>query len=157
MKKRIIEPRETETSPEQDAWLNVEELAQVELQSEDPAHPIEAALIPGKGDGWRADASGPQTIRLLFHEPQALRHIQLCFQEAEIERTQEFVLRWSKGGESGYNDIVRQQWNFSPSGNTTQTEDYRVTLSDVRALELQIIPDISKGGARATLAHWRMA
>ncbi len=156
MKKRIIEPRETETSPEQDAWLNVEELAQVELQSEDPAHPIESALIPGKGDGWRADAPGPQTIRLLFHEPQTLRHIQLCFREAEVERTQEFVLRWS-GGDSGYHDIVRQQWNFTPSGNTTQTEDYHVTLPGVRALELQIIPDISKGSARASLAHWRVA
>ena len=35
-------------------WLDLEPLVQVELTSEDVSHPIESALIPGRGSGWRA-------------------------------------------------------------------------------------------------------
>ena len=43
MRKRIIAPVPKETAlPDQD-WLNVEELAEVEITSEDVAHPIESA------------------------------------------------------------------------------------------------------------------
>ena len=48
MRKRIIAPVQQETaSPDQD-WLNVEGLAEVEITSEDAAHPIEDALLPGR-------------------------------------------------------------------------------------------------------------
>jgi len=48
MHKRIIAPIQQETeSPEQD-WLNVEDLAEVEISSEDTARPIESALLPGR-------------------------------------------------------------------------------------------------------------
>ena len=36
-------------------------------------------------------------------------------------------------------------------------EDYSVKLSGVIALELQIVPDISGGGAYASLAEMRLA
>jgi hypothetical protein len=48
-------------------------------------------------------------------------------------------------------EIVRQQWNFSPPHITTEVEDYRVDLSGVAVLELTIIPDIAGGVARASL------
>ena len=41
-------------------------------------------------------ASGAQTIRLIFDQPQKLKRISLVFEESETERTQEFVLRWSQ-------------------------------------------------------------
>ena len=51
MRKRIIAPVPKETAlPDQD-WLNVEELAEVEITSEDVAHPIESALLPGGASG----------------------------------------------------------------------------------------------------------
>ena len=54
--------------PDQD-WLDMEQLAQVEVTSEDSAHPIEAALVPGGESGWRAAQPGEQTIRLIFDQP----------------------------------------------------------------------------------------
>jgi hypothetical protein len=53
-------------------------------------------------------------------------------------------------------EIVRQQWNFSPGGSTTELEDHMVNLPHVSALELAIRPDISRSDAVATLASWRV-
>jgi hypothetical protein len=81
----------------EDKWLAVGELAEVELTSEDPDFPIESALVTGReGGGWRAAGPGEQIIRLIFNAPTAMRRIKLQFSETERERTQEFVLRWSK-------------------------------------------------------------
>jgi hypothetical protein len=100
---------------------------------------------------------GKQTIRLLFLDPQRLRRICLKFADSTTERTQEFTLRWSPDGGQSFREIVRQHWNFSPRGTTCETEDHRVDLSGVTVLELSIIPDISGGSARASLAQWRLA
>jgi hypothetical protein len=157
MRKRIIAPGQQETaSPDQD-WLNLEGLAEVEITSEDAAHPIESALLPGGGSGWRAAGPGKQTIRLLFAYPQRLRRIRLDFVETRTERTQEYVLRWSADGGQSFREVVRQQWNFSPQGATRETEDHHVELPAVTVLELSIIPDTSGGDACASLAHLRLA
>ena len=138
-------------------WLNVERLTDVEVTSEDPRYPIEAALVPGRGSGWRAAEPGRQTMRLLFTSPQRLRRIWLVFAESTIERTQEYVLRWSSDGGQSFHEIVRQQWNFSPRGATWETEDHRVELLDVAILELSIIPDTSGNLAFASLVQLRIA
>jgi len=135
----------------------VEHLAQIEITSEDSAHPIESALIPSAGPGWRAAQAGQQTIRLLFDEPQSVRHVRLLFQENQRERTQQFMLRWSSDGGQSYREIVRQQYNFSPPGATSECEDYNVDLDGVTVLELSIIPDLSGGPACASLAQLRLA
>ena len=157
MRKRIIPPAQQENQAPGDAWLDLERLAEVEITSEDPAHPIESALIPGQGTGWRAAEPGEQTIRLVFASPQRLRRIWLEFVEPDVERAQEYVLRWSPDGGTTFRDIVRQQWNFSPGGATRQVEDHRVELSGVTMVELVIVPDVSGGGARASLAGLRLA
>jgi hypothetical protein len=143
------------TPPENQGWLNLEELAEVEVTSEEPEHPVEAALIPGKESGWRAALSGQQVIRLIFDKPQQIQRIWLRFVETEVERTQEFVLRWSSDGES-FQEIVRQQWNFSPNSSVQEIEDFNVSLSGVALLELSIVPDKSRGDARASLADLRL-
>jgi hypothetical protein len=157
MRKRIIAPvrRETE-SPDQN-WLDVEGLAEVEITSEDASHPIESALLPGRAPGWRAAVPGKQMIRLLFAHPQRLRRIWLNFVEPVDKRTQEYVLRWSPDGGQSFRGIVRQQWNFSPQGATSETEDHHVELPAVTVLELSIIPDTSGGNALASLAELRLA
>jgi hypothetical protein len=129
----------------------------VEVTSEDVDHPIEAALLPGHGSGWRAAAPGGQTIRLLFTRPQRLTRISLRYDEPVTERTQEYVLRWSADSGKSYREIARQQWNFSPQGATSETEDHRADLLAVTALELRIVPDISGGSAVASLARLRLA
>jgi hypothetical protein len=135
----------------------LQHMAQVELTSEDAAHPIEAALMHSFGSGWRAAQAGEQTIRFLFDEPQRVGRIQLLFQEDLQARTQEFVLRWSPDAGQSYREIVRQQYNFSPPGMMREFEDYTVDLVGVTALELRIVPDISGGDARASVAQLRIA
>jgi len=157
MRKRIVPKPGEALSRSDENWLNLDALAEVEITSEDPAHPIESALLPGEGPGWRAAGPGEQTIRILFSNPQRLRRIQLEFVEPSTERTQEFALRWTADGGESFREIVRQQWNFSPGGVTFEQEDYRVDLPDVTVVELTITPDISGGEARASLERLRLA
>jgi hypothetical protein len=158
MRKQIIK-EDTQGIPlaEHQDWLDLEHLVQVELTSEDMEHTIESALVSNTGTGWRAQLPGKQAIRLLFDAPQRISRIQLVFQEDELERTQEFVLRWSSGIEEPAREIVRQQYNFSSTGNTRELEDYFVDLEALTMLELEINPDISGGGARASLERLRLA
>jgi hypothetical protein len=155
MQKRIVRRRQEE-QPAEHPWLNLEAVAEVELTSEDAAHPIEGALMPSARAGWRAAEPGAQSIRLLFRSPQRLRRIRLRFNEANTARTQEFVLRWSPDGGRTFHDIVRQQYTFSPTGATSEVEDLTVELASATALELSIIPDQS-GQTYASLAEWRIS
>lgn len=157
MRKKRVDRVIESASPAGQTWLDLERLAQVEVTSESAAHPIESALIPGTGPGWRAEQPGEQTIRLIFDQPLGLRRVLLVCNEEDQERTQEFVLRWLPEGEERFREMLRQQYTFSPPGTTRQIEDYGVELNGVRALELQIVPDISGGGACATLAQFRVA
>jgi hypothetical protein len=156
MRKRILGPSPGEVAAAEPGWLNFEHLAQVEITSEDVNHPIESALLPDTGSGWRAAQPGEQTIRLLFNESLKLKRIHLVFQEDEQQRTQEFVLRWSPDGGQSYREIVRQQYNFSPPAAVREVENYDVDLDGVTALELKIVPDISGGSAQASLAQLRV-
>lgn len=157
MRKSVITAAPPEVSQDDEAWLDLERLARVEVSSEDENHTVEAALVQGARTGWRASASGEQSLRLLFDEPRRLRRISLLFLEEERARTQEFVLRWSPDGGKSFRDVVRQQYNFSPAGATRESEDYEVALEGVTALELVITPDVSGGPARASLERLRLA
>ena len=138
------------------ASMDLEQIAHVAVTSEDPTHPIEC-VFHAKSPGWRAGRRGEQTIRLIFDPPQRLTRVWLRFVETEIERTQEFLLRWWPEKDGLAREIVRQQFNFSPQGATTETEDFHVHVDGVRILELTINPDIGGGTAIATLAEWRTA
>ncbi len=157
MRKRIIGPAPQRHESPGDDWLHLDELAEIEITSESAAHPIEAALLPERPEGWRAAGPGKQTIRLLFAHPQPLQRIWLSFVEPYYDRTQEYVVRWSPDGGRSFREIVRQQWNFSRGGATSETEDHRVDLPGVTVLELSIVPDVSGGNAVASLAQLRLA
>jgi hypothetical protein len=157
MRKYIIGHSPRAVSATGEGWLDLELRAQVEITSEAEDDPIEAALIPGTGSGWRAAEPGEQTVRLLFDEPLRLKRIHLEFHEDEQERTQEFVLRWSPDDGRSFREILRQQYNFSPPGATREVEDYDVDLAGVTVLEVQIVPDINRGRAVASLAKLRVA
>ena len=144
-KQQITSPSTIQTGAEN--WIDLEQAATAEVTSEDKDYPIESALSLERGQGWRAAEPGVQTIRLFFDDPQEIRRISLVFEEDEIARTQEFVLR--SGGP--FREIVRQQWNFSAPTSTREIEEYRVGLSHVSVLELTIVPSISGVLARASL------
>jgi hypothetical protein len=157
MRKRIVNPDQKQNVDSDQKWLDIDKLAVVEVTSEDDAFPIESALLPDNASGWRAAGPGKQMIRLVFDNPQEIQWIRLNFEELEIERTQEYVLRWSPDGGHSYQEIIRQQWNFSPVGATREVEDYQVELPAVTVLELSINPDISERNAFASLEELRLA
>ena len=134
MRKTVIDPAtvHSESRAEQE-WLDLEEMAKVEVTSEDPRFPLESALVSSKGPGWRAAQRGKQIIRIIFDKPTRLRRIRLEFLETEIARTQEFTLQWPAGPGGPLREIVCQQWSFSPQGSTNEIEDYRVNLDSVSA------------------------
>jgi hypothetical protein len=156
VRKRLIPAGQHDATQPGEGWLDLEHVADVEISSEDADHPIEGALVPGRGSGWRASGPGEQTIRLVFTTPQRLSRIVLEFVEPTAERTQEFELRWSPDGGESFREIVRQQWNFAPQGGDRETEDYRVDLSAVTVLELRIVPDVSGGDTHASLERMRL-
>ncbi len=139
------------------AWLDLEQIATIEVTSEERYFPIDSVFSSEDGPGWRASQKGVQQIRIIFDQPISVRHIQLHFLEPEVERTQEFSVRWSSAEGGPRKEIIRQQWNFSPTGSTHEIEDYEVSLDSVAVLELAITPDLTRREAPATLAKWRVA
>jgi hypothetical protein len=157
MRKRIVKPYDAQHKSQSDKGsLNLEQIATVEVTSEDPGFPIEYAFASNDGPGWRASQGGEQQIRIIFDNPVPVHRTELRFHEADCERTQEFILRWSPESGGSATAIVRQQWNFSPTGSTTETEHYVVDLDAVSVLEIVIRPDLHRPEAVATLASWRV-
>jgi len=157
MRKSIISQDPHGAMPSGLDWLDLNALARAELTSEDAAYPLESALKPDSGPGWRASEPGRQTVRLLFDQPLRVKRVHLTFREEERARTQEFILRWSSGASGAYKDIVRQQYTFSPPDNTREIEEYDVDLAGLTGLEITISPDIGGGSARASIAALRLA
>src|SRR5712692_9944994 len=75
MRKRLITPIPQDAPPRDEGWLDLDGAAVVEVTSEEKEYPVESALVSGEMRGWRAADSGPQTIRLIFDEPQRLTRI----------------------------------------------------------------------------------
>jgi hypothetical protein len=157
MRKTFISTEPRGGRPDEGSFLDLERLARVELTSEDPEHPIESALVPGRGEGWRAAGPGPQRVRVLFDEPRPVRRVHLAFEEAHVERTQELALSWWTAGEETGRFLVRQQYTFSPGGSTREVEDYAFELDGVSAIELEIVPDVGGGPVRASMVSLRIA
>ncbi len=157
MRKRLITPNPEIVRSRAEGWLDLERGAIVEITSEEKDYPVESAFASRETRGWRAAEPGPQTVRLIFDQPQRLKQISLVFEEKEIARTQEFVLRWSSDGGTSFREIIRQQWNFSPPETVREVEEYQVELSNVTVLELKIVPNMSGGTARASLKSLRLS
>jgi hypothetical protein len=65
----------TSDVPATEGWLDLEQIAQVEVTSEDPHYPVESAFRAGASSGWRAGGGGEQAIRLVFDSPQRVHRI----------------------------------------------------------------------------------
>jgi len=157
MRKRLITPTPETVRSRSEGRLDVERAAMVEITSEDKDYPVESAFASVEAQGWRAAEAETQTIRLVFDQPQRLKRISVVFEEKEIARTQEFVLRWSADGGNSFREIVRQQWNFSPPETIREVEEYQVELASVTVLELIIVPNVSGGSDRASLKSLRLS
>ena len=156
MRKTITESRNARPGDESgQGWLDVEQIASVEVTSEDPGFPIESAFESKDGPGWRASQGGEQQIRIVFDQPVSLHRIQLRFHEAKSERTQEFTLGWWSGSGGPASEIVRQQWNFSPV-TQAEIERYVGRMDGSGIWNSRFGPIISRREEIATLASWRL-
>lgn len=156
MQKRIIGDTGFNSMPFNSGCLDLEQIAMVEVTSERSEYPIESALLPGQGLGWRAGTPGKQTIRLLFDESQPIHSIQLTFLESNLERTQQYVVRASLDHGQSFVEIVRQQWNFHPQGGEMELEKHVIDLPAVTILEVNITPDINDSRVYASLEKLRL-
>jgi hypothetical protein len=156
MRKSVVSLSSTHPSPSSSGqWLDLEEIASVELSSENPQHPFEKALQGEKG-GWSAAAPGPQVIRLKFDHPQTIKRIRLEFREEHAERSQEFAV-FASSAAFQRREVVRQQWTFSAGNSAIEVEDYSVDLPAVESIELEIDPGRHDKQATATLESISLA
>jgi hypothetical protein len=143
-----------ETERLDEGWRDLSQCAAFEVTSEEVGSPLENALSPDASK-WIAATPGEQVIRITFDEPQNISKIFLLFEETANARSQEFVLSWQRVGQPQWQEIVRQQFNFSPPATITEKENFNVSLQKASALELLIIPERS-GGGHASLSQLRI-
>lgn len=119
-------------------------VATVLVRSEAEGHPIAHVFDETRGPGasqWIAAEPGDQKLIIAFHEPQTIRQVTMEIEEREVSRTQEVQLSVSSDGGKTYQELVRQEFNFSPDGATWECEDWAVGELNVTHLRLLIKPD----------------
>jgi hypothetical protein len=155
LRKRIVKTPGVSAVRADEAVLDIPTIATVIVTSEDPAHPIDNVFTEHRDTGgvdyWMAADVGEQSIILNFDKPQTIRQIMIDIEEREVQRTQELTIAVSSNGGRTYQELIRQQYNFSPPGTVRERENWTVSAERVTHLCLQITPD--KGGkqCRATL------
>ena len=148
LRKQIIAPSPTAPTPDS-AEIDVAALATVLVTSEDREHPIDHAFDARQGPGgtrWIAGTAGDQEVILAFRrsaKPSARVIVEV--EEPNVSRTQELSLAVSVDGGRTYRELIRQEYNFSPSGATFEREDWAVAAEGATHLRLRIRPD--KGDA----------
>ena len=137
-------------------WLDLDQIAEVEVSSEAPEYPVENAFTSVSQRGWRAATTGAARITLHFDMPQRIFRTLLHFVEEEQERSQEWAISatFADGSER---ELLRQGWNFSPGGSREQREAYALNTAAVRSLTLWIDPDRGQNRYPATLKAWRLS
>ena len=146
MRKPIIQSTSASTASSS-AGLDVAAIATVLVTSELTGHPVENAFDGRRGPGssrWVSETGGEQTLKLAFDAPQTIRSVGLEIEETGENRTQELQLAVSRDGENSWRELVRQEFNFSPTGSTFEREEWSINAEGVTHLRLQIKPD--KGG-----------
>jgi hypothetical protein len=153
MRKQILKSNSAKSAPAP-GELDVAAVATVLVTSESALNPIENAFDDRRGPGgsrWVADTPGEQTVILAFDTPQTIRQVNLEVEEATVSRTQEIQLSISRDGGESYRELLRQEFNFAPSGTTFEREEWDVAAEAVTHLRLCIKPDKGGSNCHATL------
>jgi hypothetical protein len=128
-------------------------LATVLVSSELPEHPVDHLFDGRDGPGgsrWIAAEDGDQSVVLAFDTPQSVREVGLETEEPAASRTHVLTLDLSRDGGQSYQEILRQEFTFSP-GTTFERERWRVPAEGVTHLRVTVRPDKGGAPARATL------
>ena len=153
LRKQIIEPGSS-PEPGPSEGIDVAASATVMVTSESPDHPVDHAFDARRGPGgsrWIAGGPGEQRVILAFDAPRLVHRIALEIEETECSRTQEIWLEVSDDGGETYRQVIRQEYNFSPTGSTFEREDWTIAAQAVTHLRLTVKPDKGGGDFRASL------
>ena len=130
-------------------WLDLDEVATVTIVAGGRRMPRSAGV-------WSADCPGEQTIEIRFHEPTSVSRLRVICSEVEQSRTQEMTVWASLRRGEQHREVVRQQFNFSPSGATEEVEEYALSLEAVSAIQLRVVPSIDGRPAIARVTELRL-
>ena len=159
LRKQVI-PKPSQGPIPLEGEISIADVATVQVTSERTGHPIDNAFDPSRGPGasrWIAGGPGEQSVTLVFDSPQTIRRIGIEVEELAVSRTQELSVSASSDGGRTYQELIRQEFNFSPPGTSFERELWSVSAGAVTHLRLEIKPD--KGGqvGRATLTSLTVA
>jgi hypothetical protein len=119
-------------------------MATVVATSEAEGHPVSHIFDEHRGPGgtqWIAGEPGEQNLIIAFLRPVTIRRIMVEIEEREAHRTQELQLSVSSDGGKTYQELQRQEFNFSPDGTTWECEDWTFAEFNVTHVRLLIRPD----------------
>jgi hypothetical protein len=153
LRKKILR-EDSPTLASQSTTIDIAAAATVWVTSEAPDCPVDHLFDHQRGPGasrWMAAEPGEQRVILAFDAPQRIRTVSVEVEEQYVSRTQELQVSLSRDGGQTYQEVLRQEYHFSPPGTTFEREDWAVAAEGVTHLQLWIKPD--KGGkpCRATL------
>jgi hypothetical protein len=159
LRKQIV-PKHSGESLSLEGEISIPDVATIQVTSEEANHPIDNVFDHNRGRGgtrWIAAEPGEQTMILVFDRPQTIRKIGVEIEELAVSRTQELSISLSSDGGRTYQELVRQEFNFSPPGTTFERELWAASGVAATHLRLEIKPD--KGGrvGRATLTSLTLA
>ena len=146
MRKRQIAQIRQAGTPDEEGWLDLDSAAMVEVTSQETDYPVECALVSGEERGWRAAASGAQTIRLIFDQPQS--SASRLFSKKPKQIVKSLSCDGLRTAETRFEKLCASSGILA---SPTPRE-----RSDVTVLELVVVPDISRGAARASLKSLRV-
>jgi hypothetical protein len=153
MRKQILKSDPTVAAPPP-GELDIAAMATVLVTSEMATHPVENAFDSQRGPGgsrWIAETPGEQTLILAFDAPQSLHTVGVEIEETDETRTQELWLAASLDGGQTYRELLRQEFNFAPTGSTFEREEWNIRAEATTHLRLCIKPDKGGGPCRASL------
>jgi hypothetical protein len=155
LRKRILDTAEAPASGYDPAALDIAAIATVIVTSEQATNPVNHIFDQSRGPGasrWVAAKVGEQDLILDFDTPQTIKSIVLDVEETEVSRRQEVVVSVSRDGGQMYDELIRQEYNFSPPGTTFERETWSVSVQRVTHLRLHITPDKDGKPCRATVS-----
>lgn len=157
--RKLLLPEEHPQARDTAGSIDIAACATILYSSEHPEHPIENLLDDHGGAGGTRWASARQNateqIVIAFDTPRSISRLVYEVEEAQFERTQEIRVELSRDAGRTYQQVLVQEYTFSPQGATLQREDLRLDAEAVSQLRLTIMPHKSGNGI-ATLTSLRL-
>jgi hypothetical protein len=156
MRKKLVSAIRNTDAASRHEWLELEQVACVEVSSEAEGYPVEGALLDVGQRGWRASEPGMQTIRLLFDHPQTIRAVRAVFKEEESAHPG-VRAAMAAGRNRRLEGCRPAAVEFQSAANSDRMRKYKVDLPSAGGLEISICPNISGGNTRASLESLQLS